>query len=150
MDGLTLAELQTASFIGCQRRISALRLGRSRPVPGSPPWEAHIVGACGELTLAKALDRHWLGSPGTLDPEGDVAGYQVRTTTLPGGCLIVKPSDPDAAVFVLVVGPEPAYRIAGWMVGGDAKVPRWWRADVAFPAWFVPQSALAPFDVVAA
>ena len=111
-------------------------------------WGAHIDGALAELAVAKALNHYWLpvvsGDPRRLT--GDVGDYQVRSTTIRAGSLIIHPTDPDNARFFLVINTTPTYNVVGSILGSQAKDPRWWRTDTGRPAFFVPQQALDPIQ----
>lgn len=143
---LSWMEVRVAAFAGVDRRIRALAHGladyhagaASKPDRG---WELDVQGALAEMAAAKVLDLYWAGG---WPPAGDVARVQVRSTVLPDGRLVVNQDDPDDVPFVLVVGVPPVLRLPGWMSGREAKAARWWQADVACPAFFVPQAALHP------
>lgn len=112
---------------------------------GAPDDDSlNYLGLLGECATAKALGVEWDGGPVGVYTLRDVGPYQVRTTTLPGGSLIVHPEDRsyDAFVFALVVD-QDAVEIRGWMWGADAQSPEYWRTQgVRHPAFFVPQSRL--------
>lgn len=148
---LSWFEILSAAHAGVSRNVSALRdnrqveNGRTDSV-----WDRHILGAIGELAVAKALNRYWSPAVGRLDTEtGDIeaAGVHVKATTLPNGSLIVRPHDPDDLPYVLVVLELPFVRIVGWMLGADAKSGRYWRdvdraRGIHRAAHFVPQDDL--------
>lgn len=141
---LTQFELWLAATVGMRRQVEALRKGlpEQHGHTGSG-WNEHIEGACGELVVAKALDRYWNGSVNTFRAGGDVGAIQVRTRSRAEYELIVRPNDDDAAVFVLVTGAAPRYTIHGWIRGADAKRPAWRRAYGGRPpAFFVPHASL--------
>jgi len=71
---------------------------------------------------------------------------QVRQTDRWDGCLIVRDDDKDGQFYVCVVGRCPHFRIAGWMLGMEAKQDQWRRSpNGGPPAYFVPQENLYPF-----
>lgn len=110
-------------------------------------WTAHIEGACGELVVAKALNRHWSGNIGDLEAD-DVGPYQVRTTTYigPNAKTRIHKGDADHKRFVGVSGRMPNYEILGWIVARDGKREEWWDDPTHEnrPAYFVPRTALNP------
>lgn len=102
-----------------------------------------IRGAAAEMLVAKELDRHYESSVGTFHSTPDVAGWEVRSTSIEHGCLILRDNDPDDRRYVLVVGSAPDLRIAGWCLGGEGKQE--WNLrnpNGDRPAWFVQQHHL--------
>jgi hypothetical protein len=149
---LTPAELLLASTVGCMRQVANLRDGR-RDAHGAQResgWQLHVEGACGELAVAKALGLFWSGSIGNLRA-ADVGEVQVRTRSRDDYDLIVHPSDPDGAAFVLVVGTAPRFKLVGWLPGREAKHQRHWLDPAGGrPAFFVKQSWLYPMGLLLA
>lgn len=143
-----------AAIVGCRRRIASIYddldddKGTYNP---NCPWMTDIEGAAAERALAKYMGVPWNGGVNTFKAP-DVATFQVRSTTLGHGSLILRHRDkkPDE-IYVLVIGEckrrEPSdrphggkYIPIGWMTCREAKTPRWWRTDKN--AWFVEQGAL--------
>jgi hypothetical protein len=142
---LSWREVRYAALVGVDVRLynmSQRHTERWR-APLDETWQREVTGAIAEYAVAKVLDRHW-STAGKSHGRGDVGDLEVRATERTDGSLILHPSDPDDAPFVLVVGCPPTLGIAGWLRGGEGKVDRWWRTDVRSPAYFVPQSALRP------
>jgi len=142
---LTPAEVQLAALVGALRRHHGLTTGRRDT--GSPytRWQRDVEGCGGEVALAKALDVFWSGTVGTVRAPYDVGTYQVRTVARPTDRLILRPDDPLGAIFVLVVGLLPTFRLRGWIRAAAARRPEWLDAPAERePAWFVPPDALAP------
>ena len=141
-------ELFAAASVGIRRQIEALQNG----LPDSAGfegegWSNHVEGAAGEMAFAKYRDRYWSGSVGTFKEGGDVGDVQIRTRSKSGYDLIVRDGDRDDDYFVLVVGTAPRFRIVGWIRAADAKQPQWRQEHGGRPgAYFVPQSALHPFE----
>lgn len=147
---LSWTELRLAVLMGGDRNIRTINDGRHRGggQPEEDGWTDHITGAIAELAVAKAFNLYpSLGAkPDTV--EGDAGRFQVRSTTRLSGSLILQTYDGDDECFVLVVGRPPCLDIVGWIRGGDGKRPEWWRTDVRYPAYFVPQAALRPLDAL--
>jgi hypothetical protein len=147
---LTWSEALLGATIGVQRQLEALAKGRpdSHGFDGLDGWSKHVEGACGELAVAKVLDKYWGGTVNTFKDGGDIgAAIQVRTRTKDYYDLIVRDDDKPEDVFVLVVGKAPSFRVVGWIRGRDAKQPAWIQHHGNRPAaYFVPQAQLTAFD----
>lgn len=103
------------------------------------------ASAVAEALVAEATGGKWISDGVVPDPvdAGDVeGGIAVRWTARVNGCLIVHEEDPDHLVQVLVVGEPPRITIVGKMLTAQAKQPQWWRTNVPYPAFFVPQREL--------
>jgi hypothetical protein len=144
---LTDSEVEMAAQVGLRRQLEALRKGLpDKHGYEGDGWGIHIEGALGELALAKFLGVYWDGSVNTFKTKGDLGETEVRTRSRSDYDLIVREDDREDAVYVLVVGKAPAYRVVGWMLGKEAKQDRWVRTyGGRTPAYFVPQAALHPF-----
>jgi hypothetical protein len=143
---LTPPEMTLALLVGGFRQVTNLRDGRRDRYGASPErgWQCHIEGAAGELAVAKWLNLYWSGQLGRLWAP-DVGRLEVRTRSRDDYELLVHPDDPAAAVFVLVVGRMPTFRLVGWIRGAEAtRRGRWDDPAGGRPAYFVPQAALAP------
>lgn len=146
---LSWTEVMTAAQVGVMRQVQNLREGRRHRFGAKDEdgWGMHIEGAAGELVVAKALGLYWPGV-GRLRA-ADVGELQVRTRSLPTYDLIVHPDDDDDAPCVLVTGRVPTFEVRGWLLGKDAKQPRYWKDPAGGrPAFFVPQPALHPMDAL--
>jgi len=146
---LTAHELMQAATIGSMRQVSALmnKLPDKHGFDGLG-WSEHIEGACGELVVAKALNCYCSGSVNTFKLGGDLgSNIQVRTRSKHEYELIVRPSDRDDDVFVLVTGKSPCFVVRGWISGGSAKASEWKKAHGGrAEAYFVPHSSLLPMS----
>lgn len=148
---LTTAEMILAGSVGVIRQSTNLSDGRedAHGAARDNGWQLHIDGALGELAVAKFLNLFWSGQLGNLRAD-DVGSLQVRTTTHDAGRLLIHKTDPDDKVFVLVVGYAPSLRLAGWILGRDAKQEKWWDDPMALkgreprPCFCVPQLRLNP------
>jgi hypothetical protein len=141
---LSWSELRRAALAGIDRHLYALAHGQSdrHNAPSAERgWQLDIQGAIAECVAARALNLYWAGGRSL---EGDIGPYQVRSTVRPNGRLVVNPDDPPDAVFILVVGIPPCFRVPGWILGGDAQQDRYWTPGAQSPAYFVPQTALHP------
>lgn len=138
-------ELQMACTVGVQRQIEAFRKNLV-PKLGYWSWHSHIEGAAGELAVAKALSLYWNGSVNTFGKADLMDDIQVRlrkTTSDFEPCLIVRPEDDDAHLFVLVIGESPFFHVVGWLYGHECKKPEWYKTyGQKRPAFFAPIAAL--------
>lgn len=145
---LTNFEIFQAAMVGAKRNIEAKirRLPDKHGFKGNG-WDAHIEGACGEIAVAKVLNVFWNGSINTYKQLGDVSGLEVRTRSDLNYDLIIRDGDNSEAIYVLVVGRCPTYRVIGWLRGGDGKKAEYRQTYGDRPgAYFVPQSALRPIE----
>ena len=141
-------EVAQAAHVGQLRNLSAMSRGYETKIPGRE-WQAHIEGACGEIAVAKAAGKYWGGSINTFKDGGDIAstGWEVRTRSSHDHDLIIRDSDPDGRVFILVTGLSPTFRIHGWIKSEDAKREEW-RKDYGGHglAYFLPQKLLKKWE----
>lgn len=141
--------------------FNALAIAYARAAKLENPME----GAIQKLNLAKSIARdaeaigaemvvaRYLGiadfepTLNTFKREADV-GYriEVKHTSWRDGHLIVKPSDRDNDLAVLVVGESPNYTIVGWINVGVAKSPRF-KSDQS-NSWWVSQINLQPMSLM--
>lgn len=87
------------------------------------PFLRHVIGALGEVAFAKAMNLYYDGSIGRFAGMGnDVGAFQIRTRSadLP---LILRPTDKDDDIFVLVYRGEDMtkWTLAGWIRGFEGK-----------------------------
>ena len=142
---LTHAEMHRVAMVGVMRNLGALEAGRThRHRYQGDGWSNHILGAAGEFCVARWAGILWRPALDADEGHPDVGAYHVRTTAHAGGRLIVYRDDQDAALFVLVTGQLPRFRLAGWAYGDEAKDPRWWDNTVRSPTFMVPQAHLRP------
>jgi hypothetical protein len=107
------------------------------------------VGCLGEIALSRILKlRRAADSPNVTT--GDFSrGLEARATTHASGHLLIYPPDTDEAIFALMVGEYPWFKIAGFFIARDAKRPEWWRGDADPPSFWVPQSRLVELSTAA-
>ena len=149
-------ELQWNDFITCHSIASMNELykhtkgvGHHWSVKKADESANYILGAVGEYAVAKYLGKFYDGNVGNLEAV-DVAGeYEVKTTPVPTGHLIIKPEAKEAKPFVLAVVEDMMVRLPGWMKGADIKHEQYKRADQHGRAsYWVPQSDLHPMSTL--
>ena len=148
---LTHEEFFHASQVGMSRNL-ANRLHGRKDAHGlvSLGWSEHIEGACGEMALAKALGVYYSPALGHINAP-DLNGtcpVEVRTRSKHAYELTLYPSDKDNALYVLLTGRAPTFRVRGWIRGRDGKRDEWYgeKAKKGRPAYFVPHGALRDMD----
>lgn len=146
---LTPDEIEMAVWVGVRRQLASIAAGR-RDAWGfkGDPWRVHIEGSMGELSLAKCLKRFWSGAGERFEDDTDVGGIQVRTRSNHKYELYLWPKDETDAIYVLVTGAPPVFRVRGWIRGADAKKEEWFKSLSTGrpPAYFVPNEALRPMS----
>lgn len=104
----------------------------------------HFLGACGELTVAKAMGVHWPASVNTFKSAPDILpNIEVRHRLKHDHDLIVRQDDNPDSVYVLSTGDPPDMQVVGWIEGRKAMDKKWLRSYGGWsPAYFVPQKYL--------
>jgi len=143
-----------------QFRAAEVALQRIKQIHGQPNhptrWDTNLtmvqyiaqitesIGA--EMAVAKALGLTGFDpSHSRFKETADVGGsIEVKWTHYDTGSLIINASDRDKDVAVLVVGPMPRYRIAGWIPVAVAKKDRYKHHKQ--PNWWVSQQNLQPIE----
>jgi len=108
--------------------------------------DAHSIGA--EIAVAQYFGiKDFEPTCGTFKEAADVASFiEVKHTKWRDGHLIVKESDRNSDIAVLVVGTSPQYYIAGWIPVAMAKKPRF-KHDKS-NSWWVSQINLQPIETL--
>jgi len=105
--------------------------------------DAEAIGA--EMVVARFLgDTNFKATLNTFKNEADCLGIiEVKHTNYRDGHLIIKRSDRDSDLAVLVTGNSPSYEIMGWYPVGLAKAKRFQSSD---GSWWVSQLNLQPIE----
>jgi hypothetical protein len=146
---LTWFEYDMAAAVGLRRQVEAMRDQRSnRKQTQTDDLLVHVIGACGELAAAKACGVFWDGSVNVNSARGDIGpGWQVRTShETPPGRLVIRPRDPDNAIFIHVFARSPSCMLVnGWITAHEARKVGIVEGFNGYdPACFVDVSALHP------
>lgn len=147
---LSWSELMIAALVGVMRCVKSKYKGyENKHGLQGPGWNQDIQGACGELAVAKYLNVFWDGTMDSFTAGADVQGLQVRSTDRDGR-LIIRPTDPDDAVFILARGGPLEWEIAGWILGRDGKQEEFCGDPTGNrpAAYFVPIHALRPMELM--
>jgi hypothetical protein len=109
-----------------------------------------FIGACGELAVAKSAGVFFLPSVNTFHRVPDfLSDYEIRSTDLPDGSLIVRDNDDNHRRYILATVVDDVVTLVGWIKGEDAKKQEFVRDPGGRrPSWFVPQSSLRPIEEV--
>ena len=130
------------------RKLCIYDRSGARKQYGMGNLEPDLIGARGELLIAKFLDIPYTADINTFHSKPDVGPFEIRTASEAHHSLILRKADFDIKdrVFILIVQEScRTYRIVGWMVGKDGM-----RSDLldSFnksqrePAYRVPQKLL--------
>jgi hypothetical protein len=143
--GLTEHESRICIWTGKQRFADAQAhdrdCGLGPSATGGP--EFHIRGAHGEYAASIALNLYWRPSIGLIGEKDVGALVQTRCIDDPRLSLVVKPKDPDADPFVLVLQLSPLkYQLLGWRFARDVKAGYPLRPDRGDPAHYCPSDEL--------
>lgn len=145
---LTPTELYVAGAVGTIREVRAYQSG-DQTLHGQhagDAWGAHLQGAASELAVAKHLGTYPAEALQRDRHAGDVGRFEVRATAHQSGRLIVHPDDPADRAYVLTIGYDGTWRVAGWLYGHEAQSERYWSDPTGKgrPAFFVPAGDLHP------
>jgi hypothetical protein len=110
-------QITVAVAIGVERNLEALTTGLA-DAESSDGLRLQIERAAGEMAVAKALNRYWLGG------ESDVGALQIRERWPDDYELIVRVADKnkDDDTILLVAGKIPCFTLRGWICG-DGDIP---------------------------
>ena len=149
---LTSSELEMGAACGVSRNVSSIIAGRKNAHGKSedtPNWNIHIEGALGEIAVARYLNIFWSPTVNTFRAPDLGKNLQVRTRSSHDYDLIVRPTDSDTDLFVLVTGIAPIYTIWGYIQGQDAKKEELVKDYGSRPkAFFVPKKLLIPIEIL--
>lgn len=112
-------------------------------------WLYMLEGTYGELAFARAYGFHWHAGVGTHshDPQGDVAGYEVKTHLGLGYLLRLRPVEAQRPKwYALVLGEYPKFYVYGCFYGPWALDHPEWLNDCGHPerepSYLVPREQL--------
>jgi hypothetical protein len=112
-------------------------------------FDEESVGAIGEKAFAKWMNLYSTDPVNTFHRIPDCGDrFEVRSTSVRNGRLIVRDNDADDRIFVLaLVALDGRVILRGWIRGVDAKHPQWvWNPNGSRQAWGVAQESLSPMD----
>lgn len=143
-------ELMLGAIEGIMRHIRSLKENRSgvNQQPDHLAWQVKIEGSLAEMAVSKALNFYWNGPAGR--GSNDTGNYEVRMSRYKSGCLFLHPHDKDDSIYILAVGLNGSYKIAGWITGKDGKNEKYWKkvSEEREAAYFVPQSDLKSIEIL--
>ena len=156
--GYVKSVLMVRATITVEEEFTALAVAYSRAVILDNP----MAGAYQKLSLAKSIardaeaigaemvvarflgDTNFKATLNTFKNEADCLGIiEVKHTNYRDGHLIIKRSDRNSDLAVLVTGNSPNYEIMGWYPVGAAKAKRFQSSD---GSWWVSQLNLEPME----
>jgi hypothetical protein len=149
---VTLSGVQCrwADSVGRARYTESRRLGLNKAKYGAPAGEdleRDIQGAAAELAFAEFMGWEWPASVNAWDRPDFPPRIEIRHTKLQCGRLIVRPDADPLAIYVLVVGEMPTFRVIGW-IRAEHAMKDVYKEDPNHRgwAWFVPQDKLEPVE----
>jgi hypothetical protein len=152
---LTWEDLAFAEHVGQLRLRSSQSCGRNPARSqdrGRAERDLHErLGCLAEMAVARLLGREWEGTVNRFHDLPDVPPFDVRATTHPTGCLIIRDNDPAGWPYILAVGTgvAPVVDVRGWLWGREARRGCYlYDPHGKRPSWFVPQSHLRPVPAV--
>jgi hypothetical protein len=122
---LPFEDMLTAGIVGLRRHISGMALDRQHHVgaaAAAQSYDNHILGAQGELAVAKAFNLYWDAAVGRVDC-CDVGGViEVKCQRLGRGFgLAIRPNYKPEKPYVLVRAEPPnKFVLVGWLYGRHA------------------------------
>jgi hypothetical protein len=150
---VTLAhyEVRQAVEVAARRQLSMWNR-QQRPLHGVETrgnnWQYQIVGAIGELAVAKFFGSYW--ETPTLDDvdrlPADAGAYEVRATEHDPAHLYVHDYDTDDRPFVLAVVKRNRIKLAGWAWKADVETCGQWEKSPTHPTWRLHQDRLRPIS----
>lgn len=149
---LTESERRMADWVAERRNRRNIELGHTdrKGFIGDEAarLELNRIGVRGEIAAAIALDVYWAPMVEDRTTAIDFPAHriEIKTTRFKDGHLIVQPNDPDARYVLVIEDGWGVHRIAGWLERDAARRVEWWRKDVRYPAYFVPQKSLKPIE----
>lgn len=145
---LTDDELAHARRLGHRRHYAALerqRQGRyGGPTDGAASLELHVIGAAGEVAVARYLDFPLPSTVDTFEAPDLPSGIQVKTRTKASYELLIRPNAQPTDRYVLVWyhAETGVAIIKGWRMA-SAVASTWLRTHGNRPpAYFVPDAEL--------
>jgi len=138
---LTESEMHHAEIIGKKRQSENISKGRkdANNFDGDG-LGMHILGARGEMAVAKALGLPWDVKLGDLGA-AEVGPLQVRTGTWPGPHLLLHHN--DRGNFILVQADGRSFNLLGWIPTHEGKSQEYWQDRKAMrPCYWIPASNL--------
>lgn len=155
---LSSEEVEIALLCGKRRNDCAKAFSASRPHDAIPSEIAHQWGACAELALSKYLNVYW--NPNIFKSKDQFTDkntrekdcgnlVEVRSTKWNSGHLSITNDDFDDCPYVLAIRKElNSYRLAGWLLGREAKQARFITNRFSHPCYFIPQKDLKPMQTL--
>jgi hypothetical protein len=122
---LSFEDMLTAGIVGLRRHISGMALNREHQgnsSEASHSFDPHILGAMGELVVAKAFNLYWDATVGRVDA-CDVGGIiEVKCRRLGRGFgLSIRPNyKPDKPYVLVRAEPPNRFFLVGWLYGQKA------------------------------
>ena len=141
-------EFLLSALIGAQNQLAryTTQLNHHASIDVTHETEGYQHSARSELAMSKWLDSYYDGHV-TDKSAKDVAGaYQLRSTALPQGRLILRDIDSSTDPFVLAIIDGLEVRLMGWIWGESAKTEKYRHDYRNCVLYWVPQQDLEPMS----
>lgn len=140
-------EFRNASLVGYTRTLNALLKNGQNYFPEKyegQAWYNGILGACGEVAVAKFLNVYWGAGVDTFK-QPDLLGYkcEIRTTRAFDPCPKIRSTDSGIVIAVIAsANYKTTFKVWGWLYADEAKQDAYYYDDQKStfpkPCWFPP------------
>ena len=141
-------EFLLSSLIGAQNQLARYtqHINHHASIDVAHETEGYQHSARSELAMSKWLKTYYDGHV-TDKSAKDVAGvYQLRSTALPQGRLILRDIDSSTDPFILAIIDGLEVRLMGWIWGEAAKAKKYRHDYRSCVLYWVPQEHLEPMS----
>lgn len=144
---LTPDEIRVACHHAADRYANALARGAKPKVNVDQPEDraaTDFLSSMAEMAVSKGLNLYWsgVGGVGVTDVGNQ---YEVRSTPLPHGKLVISEGDKDGQEIVLVTCNPPEFNIVGCIYAREGKKNAYRFTNARGWCWMVPQEKLRRF-----
>ena len=144
---LTPDEVRLACHHAADRYSNAIARGAKPKINVDQPEDraaTDFLSSMAELAVAKGLNLYWSGVQGI--GVNDVGPYEVRSTALANGRLVISEKDKDSQKIVLVTCNPPEFNVVGYINAKEGKQNIYRFTNQRGWCWMVPQDKLEKFE----
>lgn len=144
---LTPDEVRHACHHAADRYANAIARGAKPKVNVDQPEDraaTDFLSSMAELAVSKGLNLYWSGVGGVgMQDVGN--RYEVRSTILRTGKLVISERDKDDQEIILVISDPPEFNIVGYINAVEGKKEAYRFTNARGWCWMVPQEKLRRF-----